>query len=195
MRYDADHKQRSRGRILEAARRLFRRDGFDGASIDQVMKAAGLTRGAFYAHFSSKEDLVAHVLDIEAGLVKALHDAAAGPRPRTDALAALQHYLATSERRDVATGCPLVAHPVDAVRGGDERRAGYGRRLQSLVDGVRASLDGPSANDDALMVSILAVAGGLLRAAVPDGELADRVEAACRSEIESRMSEGTDHAD
>ena len=62
MRYSKDHKQATRQRILEAAGRRFKQDGIDGAGVAAVMSDAGLTNGAFYAHFSSKEDLVANVL-------------------------------------------------------------------------------------------------------------------------------------
>src|SRR3954465_4164496 len=62
MRYGKDHKKARRRRILEAAGRRFKRDGIDGAGVAAVMSDAGLTNGAFYAHFSSKEDLVANVL-------------------------------------------------------------------------------------------------------------------------------------
>ena len=62
MRYGKDHKQATRQRILEAAGRRFKQDGIDGAGVATVMSDAGLTNGAFYAHFSSKEDLVANVL-------------------------------------------------------------------------------------------------------------------------------------
>ena len=62
MRYSKDHKQATRQRILEAAGRRFKEDGIDGAGVATVMSDAGLTNGAFYAHFASKEDLVANVL-------------------------------------------------------------------------------------------------------------------------------------
>ena len=62
MRYGKDHKQVTRQRIVEAAGRRFKRDGIDAAGVATVMSDAGLTNGAFYGHFSSKEDLVAHVL-------------------------------------------------------------------------------------------------------------------------------------
>ena len=62
MRYRKDHKQATRQRILEAAGRRFKQDGIDGAGVAAVMSDAGLTNGAFYAHFASKEDLVANVL-------------------------------------------------------------------------------------------------------------------------------------
>src|SRR3954464_11970736 len=62
MRYSKDHKQATRQRILEAAGRRFKKDGIDGAGVAAVMSDAGLTNGAFYGHFKSKEDLVANVL-------------------------------------------------------------------------------------------------------------------------------------
>src|SRR3954468_18640411 len=72
MRYPKDQKQATRQRILEAAGRRFKQDGIDGAGVAAVMTDAGLTNGAFYAHFKSKEDLVANVLaDRCAGSAKA----------------------------------------------------------------------------------------------------------------------------
>ena len=62
MRYSKDHKQATRQRIVEAAGRRFKQDGIDGAGVATLMSDAGLTNGAFYAHFASKEDLVANVL-------------------------------------------------------------------------------------------------------------------------------------
>ena len=62
MRYSKDHKQATRQRILQAAGRRFKQDGIDGAGVAAVMSDADLTNGAFYAHFASKEDLIANVL-------------------------------------------------------------------------------------------------------------------------------------
>src|SRR3954452_24588517 len=62
MRYGKDHKEATRQRIVEAAGRRFKADGIDGAGVAAVMSEAGLTNGAFYGHFTSKEDLVANVL-------------------------------------------------------------------------------------------------------------------------------------
>ena len=61
-RYPAEHKRNTRERILEASERILKRDGIDGASVDAVMRAAGLTVGGFYAHFASKEDLAQQAL-------------------------------------------------------------------------------------------------------------------------------------
>lgn len=183
MRYSAVHKEQSRDRILEAGRTLFRERGFDGASIDQVMNAAGLTRGAFYAHFDSKDDLVRQVLGIEAGLVKALRTAAATDVPKATGVAALENYLDPSQRINNATGCPLVAHPVDAIRGGADRTSGYTGHLRSLIESVQSVLGGEGSRNEAVLVSVLAVGGALLSAAADDGQLADLIEEVCADEI------------
>src|SRR5215469_17185642 len=62
MRYDKEHKQATRRRIIETAGRRFKRDGIDGSGVATLMADAGLTNGAFYAHFASKDDLVATVV-------------------------------------------------------------------------------------------------------------------------------------
>src|SRR5207244_13509366 len=85
MRYGKDQKRATRRRILEAAGRRFKEDGIDGAGIAVVMSDAGLTNGAFYAHFASKEDLVANVL---ADQLRAQHeslDSEPAARARLDA--------------------------------------------------------------------------------------------------------------
>ena len=187
MRYNSEHKAKSRERIIEAARRLFRKRGFDGASIDQVMHEAGLTRGAFYAHFESKEDLVSEVLGIEAGLVQRLRGAAAAPDPAAASLRALAEYLEPGQRNDVATGCPLVAHPVDSIRGDEARRQGYTDRLRSLTDSLQAVLD--DERDDAVLVSVLAVGGALLSSASSDPQLSDEIGRVCLDQIKATLSE------
>lgn len=183
MRYSLEHKAQSQERILDAARELFRIRGFDAASIDQVMRAAGLTRGAFYAHFDSKSDLVRQVLAVEAGLVQTLHRATETDDPRAAALSALTDYLDPSQRANIATGCPLVAHPVDAIRGDADRKAGYTERLKALIESMQSVIDGGDSESAAILVSVLAVGGGLLSAASADPHLADRIEEVCLDNI------------
>ncbi|MCL1593289.1 MAG: TetR/AcrR family transcriptional regulator [Actinomycetia bacterium] len=184
MRYSVEHKAQSQERILDAARELFRARGFDGASIDQVMAAAGLTRGAFYAHFDSKADLVRQVLAIEAGLVHTLRRTTEAKDPQAAALATLTDYLDPSQRANNATGCPLVAHPVDAIRGDADRGNGYTEQLKALIASVDAIIDGDDTSQDAaILVSVLTVGGALLSAASTDRHLADGIEAVCLDRI------------
>ena len=66
MRYAPDHKEKTRARILEAAGKVFRRQGYHSAGVDKVMEEAGLTAGGFYAHFDSKQALLAEAVTIAA---------------------------------------------------------------------------------------------------------------------------------
>ncbi|MFK7930360.1 MAG: TetR/AcrR family transcriptional regulator [Myxococcota bacterium] len=187
MRYDSAHKARSRAKILEAARARFRRYGFDGASIDQVMRDADLTRGAFYAHFSSKEALIKEVMAIESGLVHRLRAAQTSDSPATGVVDAMRHYMDPAERSDVATGCPLVAHPVDAIRGTTQLRDGYEARFLALVQTLESSMDSP---DDAIVASVLAIGAGIISASVSDADTADRISSICLAKVESLIAGG-----
>jgi hypothetical protein len=77
----------------------------------------------------------------------------------------------------------LVAHPVDAIRGGDARKEGYTRQLRSLIAGFESVLGGPGSNDTAILLSVVSVGGALLSAATSDSELADQIEEVCLRQI------------
>src|SRR5256714_7207176 len=107
MRYPKDQKQATRQRILEAAGRRFKQDGIDGAGIAAVMSDAGLTNGAFYSHFRSKEDLVANVL---ADQLRAQRESfEASPAGRAGLEAFIRSYLSPEHRDQCAEGCPSAA--------------------------------------------------------------------------------------
>lgn len=186
MRYTAEHKEQSRRRIVESARRLFRSRGFDAVSIDEIMNRADLTRGAFYAHFDSKDDLVRETLAIEAGLVSDLQSAEPGSTAAV--LQTLGSYLDPSQRKSNATGCPLVSHPVDAIRGDMTRKQGYASRFDALVTSIETAMEGDEAHDQAVLVSVLTIGGALLSAAVLDDATADSIERVCLDQIRATMS-------
>src|SRR5690348_11512697 len=107
MRYGKDQKQATRQRIVEAAGRRFKEDGIDGAGVAAVMSDAGLTNGAFYGHFTSKEDLVATVL---ADQLRAQRDGFdAQPAGRAGLEAIIRAYLSPEHRDHCADGCPSAA--------------------------------------------------------------------------------------
>ena len=129
MPYTQEHKERTRTRIVESARRLFNRNGFAEVSIDEIMGDAGLTRGGFYKHFSAKEDVYqAAVLQFacaerpEAWQARHIDPAAKGA-----ALARMivEAYLSRDHLDDRDGSCPMIALPSDVSRGIDEaKRAG-----------------------------------------------------------------------
>src|SRR5215211_4528885 len=114
MRYPKDQKQATRQRILEAAGRRFKQDGIDGAGVAAVMSDAGLTNGAFYAHFASKEDLVATVLAEQ--LRTQRHSFDAQPSDRAGLEAIIRSYLSPQHRDHCADGCPSAALLDEIVR-------------------------------------------------------------------------------
>src|SRR5712671_2671937 len=104
-------KARTRAEILDHAGRLFRLRGHAGTNIDDVMLAAGLTRGTFYAHFKSKDELFAEVIGTGQGLLWKLRARDA------EVLAVLDAYLAKEDLAATAQDCTLAALPADVTRG------------------------------------------------------------------------------
>ena len=105
MRYSKDHKQATRQRIVEAAGRRFKQDGIDGAGVATVMSDAGLTNGAFYGHFRSKEDLVANVLADQLRAQRQSFDAQ--PSDRAGLEAFIRSYLSPRAPRPVRRRLPV----------------------------------------------------------------------------------------
>src|SRR3954465_4802854 len=107
MRYSQDHKQATRRRILDAAGRRFKQDGIDGSGISTLMSDAGLTNGAFYAHFESKDDLVANVVADQLRTQVKRYDTL---RPGREGLEDfLREYLSPEHRDHPGDGCPSAA--------------------------------------------------------------------------------------
>ncbi|WP_172652475.1 TetR/AcrR family transcriptional regulator [Rhodococcus opacus] len=133
-RYASDHKEATRRRIIETAGRRLKRDGIDGAGITALMSDAGLTNGAFYAHFASKDDLIAAVvadqLEAQAATITQLPE---GREALTDYV---RWYLSLDHRDDVAHGCPSAALLDEIARQGGEVGVAYQRGVAAIVDEV-----------------------------------------------------------
>ena len=162
----AAHNARVRQRILDAAAGLFRKNGYDGTSIDDAMQAADLTRGAFYAHFRSKSALFAAVLEHSHPLLRRLSDLEDSDRDGLSEL--MRNYLEPAHLAEVSTGCTLVALAIDAARQPDEARLAYGNaRARTLAQIVRCG--GPHVDLDKAAL-ILAISTGSLQAAAADAD-------------------------
>jgi TetR/AcrR family transcriptional repressor of nem operon len=117
MRYSAEHKQRTRERIVRAASRRFRSRGSDGAAIADLMRDLRLTHGGFYRHFGSKEGLVAEAFETalkESGdrAIAAMESAPAGGAMQ----ALIDAYLDPRHCDDIAGGCPVAALASEVAR-------------------------------------------------------------------------------
>jgi TetR/AcrR family transcriptional repressor of nem operon len=157
-------KARTRAEILDHAARLFRLRGHAGTNIDDIMLAAGLTRGAFYAHFASKDDLFAEAIRTGQGLLGRLR----GGEPA----AVLKAYLDKTNLAATAQGCTLAALPGDVARATLAARLAYANvvyaTIAELARGKPRKLDA-----DATVAAILAVGAVTLARAAGDTRLGD----------------------
>jgi AcrR family transcriptional regulator len=170
-RYSKEHKQATRRRIIDAAGRRLKRDGIDGSGVATLMADAGLTNGAFYAHFDSKEDLVASTVA----------DQLRGQRETYSAQSVeeiVRGYLSIQHRDDTEGGCPSAALLDEIARSSDAVRRAYTNGQVALIDdlGARLALDDPlSARMRTLGVFALMVGTLQVSRALADRRLADEV--------------------
>jgi len=173
-------KQKSRDKILEAAMRLYKERGFADVSIDEVMGEAGLTRGAFYAHFKSKADLIAQAFLAAAGTPVA----AASDLNKLASFA--DTYVSATHRDNPGAGCPASALTQAVAREGAEARAAYTEFLRYFAGTIDAFLgnDPEAVSDDALAL-IAQMAGTIQMArAVSDPMLSTRILKAGRQAVD-----------
>lgn len=134
MRVSRSRAAENRQSVIDVASRLFRQHGFDGIGLKTLMEGAGLTQGAFYKQFGSKEDLAAHASRRALEKSSERWARAIETRPEDPLGAVLSFYLSREHRDEVTGGCPLVALGADAVRHGGEVK-------RTFDDGVKAHLE------------------------------------------------------
>jgi TetR/AcrR family transcriptional regulator, transcriptional repressor for nem operon len=176
MRYSKGHKQATRDRIVEAAGRRLKQDGIDGAGVATLMSDAGLTNGAFYAHFSSKEDLVANVLADQLRAQRHRFDAQTPDRAGLEAI--IRSYLSPQHRDQCADGCPSAALLEEIGRRPAATRQVYTDELLGIADDIAARLnptDPEAARTDALTLVGLMIGTLQLARALTDRDLSDQL--------------------
>lgn len=167
----------NRGAILEAAGRLFRERGFDAVSVSDVMKAAGLTHGAFYGYFRSKDDLIA----------AALAELNGARRPRRQWAENVARYLSPAHRDDGAGGCPVAALAADTARQAAPARAAMTQSVERMI--ARLGETAPGADEPArrraAIGAVAAMVGAvILSRAVDDPRLSDELLQATREALD-----------
>ncbi|QIQ05873.1 TetR/AcrR family transcriptional regulator [Streptomyces liangshanensis] len=175
-RYGKEHKQETRQRIVETAGRRFKEDGIDGSGIAGLMSDAGLTNGAFYAHFSSKEDLLVHAVadQLRAQAEDFAEQAAAGG----PADGFVRGYLSARHRDNPGDGCPSAALLDEIARSTDATKQAYTEGVLGVIDGIntrRGQGDSEAARVRTLSVFALMVGTLQLSRALADPQLADAV--------------------
>jgi AcrR family transcriptional regulator len=181
-RRSPSRKEASHDRIVDAAARAIRRSGYGGTGVADIMKDAGLTHGGFYAHFASREALLAEAADRAGaeGLEAMTRIAAAVPAK--EALPAMMRaYLSQAHLEAPETGCPVAALGSEMPRQAPEVRRAATRRIKEMIDLVaRHSPEWgrPLAHERAL-VTVAAMVGALVLArAVDDPRLSEALREA-----------------
>ncbi len=175
-RYDKEHKPATRQRITETAGRRFKRDGIDGSGIATLMADAGLTNGAFYAHFESKDDLVATIV---ADQLRGQGDWIKGTATdRAGVERIVREYLSPAHRDNPEEGCPSAALLDEIGRCPDTTKQAYTDGVLAVIDDIAAVLaprDPQSARVKTLSVYALMVGTMQLSRALADRKLADQI--------------------
>ena len=177
VRYGKEHKSETRRRIIETAGRRFKQDGIDASGVSTLMKDAGLTNGAFYAHFASKDDLVttaiADQLKVQAENVVALAEPG-----RAGLEQIVRGYLSPQHREMLGDGCPNAALLDEIGRCTETTRQAYTDGVLILVEGIaeRMAPENPS-SARVMALSLLGQMAGTLQLAraLTDSRLANEL--------------------
>ena len=186
MKVSREQAQQNREKVVEAAARLLRERGIDGIGVAELMQSVGLTHGAFYGQFGSKEELVAEACAwaFERSLAKWQRTAAAHPKDAVGAIA--DFYLLPSHRDQPGAGCAAAALAGDMAHEGVHARQAFTQGVRDLVGVLAAGSDAASARErqrDALADFSMMVGAIVLARAVDDPELADEMLAAARARL------------
>ncbi len=189
MAWQETHKEQSKDRILQSAAMLFTHHGFEQISIDQVMKKAELTRGAFYSHFSSKSDLYAQAIT-KASQVAYQRKPINCPQNMEDFA---QYYLSTQHRDNSnEQACPLAFLVSDISQQDAQVKATYTRTLQAFIEQAQA-LTG--SREKALQSAVLMIGGLALSRALDDKGFSNELLEACQKGVYSLTSQSTNEAE
>jgi TetR/AcrR family transcriptional repressor of nem operon len=192
MRYDAEHKQRTHQKVLKAAAKTIRAKGPDRVAVADVMAQVGLTHGGFYAHFASKEDLVAAAVGqmFEESRERLLHETA-NRSPREALAGYVDFYLSCAHRDARRSGCPIAALASDLPRLSAKVRGQFAEGRQRLTAALGGLLEQiGKANADAAANSMFAELLGALSLArmEPDSARSDAILDDSRHAIKRRFS-------
>ena len=176
MRFEKGHKAVTRQHILEVASKCFRREGVSAAGISGIMGKAGLTNGAFYLHFESKEALVREA--VGSALAERQQNLEEKVQAGVDLEGVIRSYLNQAHREDPACGCPSAALLPEIARQSVPTRQTYEDGLQSFVSTLAALLpeaDSAAAGRRATAIFALMVGTLQFARAVPDVARAEQI--------------------
>ena len=175
MRVSRIQAAENREAVINVASRLFRERGFDGIGLKDLMKGAGLTQGAFYKQFESKDDLAAQASRRAMASATNRWSAAVAAKPEDPLGAVIDFYLSKGHREERMDGCPVVALGSDAARQGAEVKASFEagiREYLEMLSGWVGEADGEEASAKAMAILSTMVGAVLVSRVVNDPNLA-----------------------
>lgn len=192
MRYDAEHKQRTREKVLKAAAKAIRAQGPHRVGVAAVMGKAGLTHGGFYAHFESKDDLVAAAIGQMFDENRSTWDRLTQSKQPAEALAAfIDFYLSTAHRDAVSAGCPIPILAPESRRLSRPAREQFAAGVARLKERFRVQLEllGVANPQDVASSMLAEMVGALaLSRAEPDSERSESILNASKQRLKARFT-------
>jgi len=184
-------KEETRERILRAGARAIRKHGYEGVGVADVMKEAGLTHGGFYAHFESRDALLAAAAD-QAGAesIETLSRAIAAAKPGQELLALVDTYLSDGHVSAPEQGCAVAAAGSEVPRQQAEVRRAASRRIKDFIGLIERQFPGwgrSAAHDKAMGIAATLVGALVLARAVDDAQLSNRIRKAARELIRAAV--------
>jgi TetR/AcrR family transcriptional regulator, transcriptional repressor for nem operon len=177
MRVSRTQAAENREMVINVASRLFREHGFDGIGLKDLMKGAGLTQGAFYKQFASKDDLAAQASKRAMESAFDRWSTAAAGDPKDPLGAVIAFYLSMEHCAERMDGCPVVALGSDAARQGAEVKASFEAGIRDYLELLGTwvgDADGSDASSNAMAVLSTMVGAVVLSRAVNDERLSER---------------------
>jgi len=172
MRYPAEETAAKHERIVKEASRLFRERGFENVSVGEVMKAAGLTHGAFYAHFRSKEELQAAA--VAYGIKLSLRRM---QRSRKNRGSYADRYLSRWHRDNPGDGCTMAALAQEVARSTPELKAAFEQGLQEILPAIGGD------RNEAIFQAAAMIGGVVLARAVRDPRFSEEILRSVRQKL------------
>ena len=175
MRVSRIQAAENRQTVINVASRLFRERGFDGIGLKDLMKGAGLTQGAFYKQFASKEDLAAQASRRALESATRRWSAATAANPEDPLGAVIAFYLSMDHREEKMDGCPIVALGSDAARQGADVKASFEAGIKEhleILGRLIAETNGEEPKGKAMAILSTMVGAVMLSRVVNDPDLA-----------------------
>jgi len=178
MAWSPEHKEQSRQKILRSAADLFTEKGYDPVGIDEIMKNAGMTRGAFYSHFSSKAELYSAAIYTASPLKQIKVD----PNAPGVIDAVIEHYFSEQHRNGSAFRCPLAFLVSDIAQREDIVRETYTQLFREFTGFLNVCAE---SREDALRSAALMIGSIAISRSLEDSELAHELLKACQTGTQS----------